>query len=114
MASSASHTTVNGQPLDETASARAARALLRESALFVYPDDPAAMSSEVAVYSGASRYLVDPEAGRCDCDDAHYRQVDCKHVRRARMELGDGLPEWVTNETRVDPLFGALTRGGTA
>lgn len=114
MASSAQHTTINGEPFDETASARAARALLRESALFVYPDDPATMGSEVAVYSGATRYLVDPEAGRCTCGDAHYRKVACKHVRRARMELGDGLPEWVSNETRVDPLFGALTRGETA
>lgn len=35
-----------------------------------------------------SRYVVDTREGACTCPDFRYRAVECKHVRRARLETG--------------------------
>lgn len=81
-------------------------------ALDVYQDDPARWNdAQVAVYSGGSRYLVDPETRTCDCPDSQHRAPDggCKHVWRARYQLGiDPLPEWITADTLDAPLADQL------
>jgi hypothetical protein len=60
------------------------------------------------VYSedGESRYLADVRLGACECPDFEYRSPagGCKHVRRARMELGDH-PIPPADEVDVDPCL---------
>ena len=34
-------------------------------------------------------YVVDIDGGACTCPDFRYRAVECKHLRRARLEAGD-------------------------
>jgi hypothetical protein len=88
---------------------RAVRALKPDSHLVVYPDDPEApLPEEVAVYSGGTRYVVNLDLGFCECKDHHYRKRECYHLKRARFELVDGVPEWADRDA-VCPLFGALT-----
>ena len=41
------------------------------------------------VYSETGReYLVDVRTPSCTCPDFMYREADCKHIRRARIEAG--------------------------
>ena len=41
------------------------------------------------VYSeGGTEYLVDIRTPSCTCPDFMYRDADCKHIRRARIEAG--------------------------
>lgn len=51
-------------------------------------------------------YLVDIRTPSCTCPDFMYREPDCKHIRRARIEAGrrdlDSLDEDV--QTAVDKL----------
>jgi len=65
----------------------------------------------VVSHSGES-YHVDVETGRCECPDHKHRDVDCKHVRRARAALGiapvDGR---VLTAVDVDPSFAANAPG---
>jgi hypothetical protein len=42
----------------------------------------------VVSHSGES-YHVDAEVGRCECPDHKHRDAECKHIRRARIELGE-------------------------
>lgn len=70
----------------------------------VYPDDPAAGPTEVAVYNRGQRYLVNPEAGWCSCDDVYYNNPEggCKHQRRVAFERGDReIPSWA-NRAAID------------
>jgi len=57
----------------------------------VFADDPEARTEEVAVYNGGTRYIVNPIAGYCTCDDWHFRQPDggCKHRRRVQFATGE-------------------------
>jgi len=76
----------------------------------IYRDDPEASSEEVAVYNKGSRYLVNPRARYCDCDDQHYRQPEggCKHLRR--LDFADGrrdIPQWVQTDALDDGLNAA-------
>lgn len=42
------------------------------------------------VYSeGGTEYLVDIRTPSCTCPDFMYREADCKHIRRARIEAGE-------------------------
>lgn len=42
------------------------------------------------VYSEAGEeYLVETRAPSCTCPDFRYREADCKHIRRARIEAGE-------------------------
>ena len=42
------------------------------------------------VYSeNGTEYVVDIDGGACTCPDFRYRNVECKHLRRARLEAGD-------------------------
>ena len=34
-------------------------------------------------------YVVDIDGGACTCPDFRYRAVECKHLRRARLEAGE-------------------------
>lgn len=36
-----------------------------------------------------TRYVVDSREGACTCPDFQYRAVECKHIRRARLETGE-------------------------
>jgi hypothetical protein len=94
---------------------RQLRALQPESHLLVYPDDPEApLECEVAVYSGADRYIVNLDVGFCTCPDAHFNlddEEECYHEARARFEA-EGLPEWVANSEAVCPMFRALVDEG--
>lgn len=74
----------------------------------VVVDDPDIWNdSEVAVYSGATRYAVSPATGFCECPDHHYRGRECKHLRRAAfaLELRE-VPAWANRET-IDPVLAA-------
>ena len=49
----------------------------------------------VTTESGRS-YVVDPDLGACQCADAKYRDVRCKHSRRVDFETGRRpLPAWI-------------------
>lgn len=42
------------------------------------------------VYGEAGdRYVVDTRLGACTCPDFEFRAVECKHLRRARLETGE-------------------------
>lgn len=42
------------------------------------------------VYSeDGTEYLVDTRLPSCTCPDFRYREADCKHIRRARLEAGE-------------------------
>jgi predicted nucleic acid-binding Zn finger protein len=71
------------------------RALLE--ALLVEPLAP----GMYAVYSEDGReYVVDTDGGACTCPDFRYREVECKHLRRARLEAGDA--DTTTLAERID------------
>jgi hypothetical protein len=56
----------------------------------VYAADPAtAGAHEVAVYHRGERRIVNVDVGFCTCEDAHYRDAHCKHLRRAEYALGE-------------------------
>lgn len=73
-------------------------AALTES-MDVNHDDPDAADHQVAVYSShmedgtmvSEQYIVDPDAGICDCPDMLHRRPDggCKHLRRVWFETGE-------------------------
>lgn len=55
----------------------------------VYANDPAATGDfEVAVYHRGERRIVNVDVGFCTCEDAHYRDAHCKHLRRAEFATG--------------------------
>jgi len=59
--------------------------------------------------SGKS-YLVDVCTGSCECPDAEYRDVECKHIKRARFALGrEAIPAGSAEALNVDPDLGAHT-----
>ena len=68
--------------------------------MYVYANDPEAWGDdEAAVYSEDRRYVVNLAVGYCDCPDNQYRNVECKHLRRAQFALRERpLPEWATDE----------------
>lgn len=60
-----------------------------------------------------STYLVDYDAGRCECPDAEYNLTDggmCKHVRRARFAVGETpVPATAATRLSVDGTLGDAT-----
>jgi len=88
---------------------RDARALTE--CMTVLPTDAPGLY-EVVSESG-SEYIVDARGGSCECADAEYRDVRCKHIRRARFAAGRRqIPEWVDTDA-VDPQLGEQVRCGT-
>jgi len=60
----------------------------------------------VVVAESGREYLVDVRQGACECDDAFYRDVTCKHQYRAAYATGRReIPAWV-DRSRVDPQLG--------
>lgn len=66
---------------------------------------------EVITQSG-SQYLVDLQAGSCECPDARYRNRTCKHQLRCAFEVGEReIPEWIDPDS-VDRQLGVHVRSG--
>jgi flagellin-like hook-associated protein FlgL len=64
------------------------------------------------VYSEeGTEYLVDIRTPSCTCPDFMYREADCKHIRRARIEAGQRDLESLDGEiqTAVDKLDEHIT-----
>lgn len=65
----------------------------------------------VVSHSGES-YHVDAEVGRCECPDHKHRDAECKHIRRARIELGETtVDSRVLAGVDVDEQLGANAPG---
>ena len=65
----------------------------------------------VVSHSGES-YHVDAAVGRCECPDHKHRDAECKHIRRARIELGQTtLDSRVLAAVDIDSQLGANTPG---
>jgi predicted nucleic acid-binding Zn finger protein len=72
------------QPFKHRLDKRDRRALSEQ--LIVLEDAP----DIYTVYSEAGEeYIVDTRGPACTCPDFRYREADCKHIRRARIEAGD-------------------------
>ena len=66
---------------------------------------------QVVSHSGES-YHVDAEVGRCECPDHRHRDVECKHIRRARIALGlSPVSTKILAAVNVDDQLGANTPG---
>ena len=51
-------------------------------------------------------YGVDLREGRCTCPDHEYREVRCKHIRRAEFATGErSIPAWADTDT-IDEQLG--------
>lgn len=102
---------------DTELEARTRRAL--EQYLTVLPEtDPVDELGAVAdvpgmvlvVSESGSEYVVDVDAGRCECPDARHRDVMCKHVRRAAFATGEeAIPADAAAALDVDPELGHHT-----
>jgi len=55
-----------------------------------------------------SEYTVDLYQGACDCPDHEYRDVRCKHIRRAEMAVGERP---IPDIEGVDPQLGTHVDG---
>ncbi|PSQ57418.1 hypothetical protein BRD22_02540 [Halobacteriales archaeon SW_8_68_21] len=65
----------------------------------------------VVSHTGES-YHVDAEVGRCECPDHTHRNVDCKHIRRARAALGiEPIDSRVLAAVDVDPTLATNAPG---
>lgn len=96
--------TTDSLPIDD----RDRRALLE--ALVVEPLAPGMF--RVRGESGAE-YVVDVDGGACTCPDFQYRAVECKHLRRARLEAGETDPDALASRIdagieTIDDRLGAL------
>lgn len=77
-------------------------AALTES-LYVFDDEDyhGLSEFEVAVLSvrddgSVAEYVANPLVEWCECDDHHYRDAECKHLRRIAFARGErDIPEWV-------------------
>ncbi len=59
----------------------------------------------VVTTESGSEYTVDLRHGSCTCPDAEYRDVRCKHIRRAEFATGRRpIPEWVDADGVNDRL----------
>jgi predicted nucleic acid-binding Zn finger protein len=64
------------------------------------------------VYSETGKeYLVDTRLPSCTCPDFQYRDTDCKHIRRARIETGERSLDAVETEIQdaLDELDAHIT-----
>jgi len=67
----------------------------------------------LVVTESGSEYRVDARHGACECPDARYRDVECKHQRRVAFALGRrAVPEWV-DDAAVDDQLGEQVELGT-
>ncbi|MDQ2072829.1 hypothetical protein RBH20_09810 [Haloarcula sp. H-GB4] len=95
-------------PSTDSIADRTRRAL--EQYLTVTPDVGQARGAEgiaLVTSQSGSEYIVDTLEGRCECRDAEYRDVVCKHIRRARFAMGlDAIPADAVAACDVDPDLG--------
>lgn len=75
------------------------RALLEAMAV-----DPIAPGMYSVRKEDGTEYIVDIDGNACTCPDFQYREVECKHLRRARLEAGDADVDTATAqvETAID------------
>ena len=75
------------------------RALLEAMAV-----DPIAPGMYSVRKEDGTEYIVDVDGNACTCPDFQYREVECKHLRRARLEAGDADVDTATAqvETAID------------
>lgn len=59
-----------------------------------------------AVSDSGATYVVDERDGACECADARYRDLECKHIKRVRYAIGRyAIPAWA-DRSAIDPLLG--------
>jgi len=78
------------------------------------PIDDADTSVVTVTSASGSTYDVDTDAGVCSCEDFRHREPEggCKHIRRARVELGrDVIDAAMLRALDVDDLLGAFAPG---
>jgi len=94
---------------------RTRRALEEPLSVVALDGTPVESSDEtvVLVVSGSGEsYHVDAGVGRCECPDHQHRDAECKHIRRARIELGETTVDTHTLATvAVDTRLGATAPG---
>ncbi|RKS83353.1 hypothetical protein BDK61_2735 [Haloarcula quadrata] len=79
----------------------------------IYADDPATRDEQVAVYNKGTQYIVDPDAGICDCPDMLHRRPDggCKHLRAVWFARGDKqIPAGVDQTALAEHIDGGVSR----
>lgn len=74
----------DGHEVDKVLNQRDRRAVLEEFVVVENAPDLYHVYGE-----DGTRYVVDTREGACTCPDFQYRAVECKHVRRARLEMGE-------------------------
>ena len=69
-------------------------------------DDPDTWGDdEVAVYHKGRQHIVNVVTQSCDCEDFHYRDVACQHIRRAWYATGRReIPAGIDIEALDEPL----------
>ena len=78
---------------------------LRERMVVVEDDPECWDDNEVAVYSGDTRYAVNPVLGWCSCPSDQYHDGRCKHRERVAFATGHKeIPAWV-NRDKVDTIL---------
>lgn len=70
-----------------------------------YDRSKAADSLFMVVSQSGSEYLVDLKLGACECPDAEYRGVTCKHQRRVEYAVS-GVPADLPDGVDADPNLG--------
>lgn len=61
------------------------------------------------VETAGGTYVVDVENGRCTCPDSAIRHARCKHLRRAAIEINEGLIPAPGERTSVCAVCGRRT-----
>ena len=76
----------------------------RRALLEVMAVDPIAPRMYSVRKEDGTEYIVDVDGNACTCPDFQYREVECKHLRRARLEAGDADVDTATAqvETAID------------
>lgn len=99
-------------PIDD----RTRRAL--EELMLVHPElgDAEGATGMATVFSeSGTPYVVDVSLGACGCPDKQYNlgpDQECKHVKRAKIALGDRpIPSEIVDHLNVDPMLGEFGDG---
>ncbi|SFS63459.1 hypothetical protein [Halostagnicola kamekurae] len=85
-----------------------------EQYLTVLEDDPRVRDADdmyLVVSESGSEYLVDVRERTCECDDATYRGVTCKHQHRVRFATGRRSIPLGADRDDVDQQLGEHVSG---
>lgn len=77
-------TASRADPIDTETSPRTRRA--RSEPMDVFP----LRDGSYLLETDGGRYVVNTVTGRCECPDFRIRGIQCKHLRRARLEISRG------------------------